>query len=123
MTVIFVQSRLPADVFLPPVLFSADKLLHLVVFGILGVLCYISLIHIKKVNFLSEKPIFWSFIICSLYGVVDELNQLFTTNRSAEFADWLADVAGVSISCALIKCYLSQRFKFFRPALAKQIQS
>jgi len=93
-----------------------DKLAHMIVFGVLAILCYISLVNTRRRNFLSDKPIHWTFLICSLYGIADELHQNFVKNRYAELGDWIADVLGILLALTLIRYVLKPRYKIFVPA-------
>ena len=112
--IIFIQSSFPA-VELPKVeFFSADKIVHMGVFGLLAALCFISLIHIKKQNLFTGSAYLWSAIITILYGASDEIHQYFVPNRSSELQDWLADIAGIIIMLALIKLFLSKKMRLFK---------
>lgn len=112
--IIFIQSSFPA-VDLPKVeFFSADKIVHTGVYGLLAALCFISLIHIKKENLFTGNVYLWTGIITILYGASDEIHQYFVPNRSSELQDWLADIAGVIIMLILIKVFLSKKMNLFR---------
>ena len=114
MVIIFVQSSFPA-IELPEVeVISADKIAHMGVYGLLAVLCYISLIHLTENNTFSLSPFSWSFVIASLYGATDEIHQYYVPNRSSEIQDWLADVTGIVIMVLLIKFYLQYRISFLK---------
>jgi VanZ family protein len=116
--IIFIQSSFPA-IELPKVeVISADKFVHMGVFGLLTFLCYISLIHLEKPNTFTAKPLMWSAIICILYGASDEIHQYFVPNRSAEAGDWAADILGVIIAILLIKYFLQNRYLLFKKHLA-----
>ncbi|MCX7878570.1 MAG: VanZ family protein [Ignavibacteria bacterium] len=119
MLIIFIQSSFPAPEFFPPVLLSADKLIHILVFGLLALLCYISLVHLRSVKVFSLKPLLWTIIFCSFYAATDEFHQSFVINRSSEFADWLADFTGIILACILIRYFLIKRFDLFRPLSLK----
>jgi len=114
LTAIFVQSSFPADVYPPIQIFSADKIVHIGVYGLLAALCYISLIHQLNSPLLSKYPLLLTVLITSLYGVTDEIHQLFVPNRDCEFWDWLADFAGAVIMVLLIKYYLQKKYKIFK---------
>ncbi len=91
---LFGQSSIPGYK-LPEVhLFSFDKLVHLAIYGVLGVLLVRSLEAQKRWPKLSAHPFIWAAVLASLYGITDELHQLFTPNRSADVFDWLADTLG-----------------------------
>jgi VanZ family protein len=113
MVIIFVQSSLPA-IELPPVdIIGTDKLIHAGIYGLLGALCYISLIHVSKENIFTRFPLIWTAIIVSLYGASDEYHQSFVPYRSAEVLDWVADAVGAILIVLLIRYFLMKRFKFF----------
>ncbi|HMT12830.1 MAG TPA: VanZ family protein [Ignavibacteria bacterium] len=112
--IIFIQSSFPA-VELPKVeVFSADKIVHMGVYGLLAALCFISFIHIEKQNLFTGSAYLWSAIITILYGASDEIHQYFVPNRSSELQDWLADIAGIIIMLALIKLFLSKKMRLFK---------
>jgi VanZ family protein len=114
MVIIFVQSSFPS-ISLPEVeIISADKIIHMGVYGMLAALCYISLIHLEKNSTLTDSPFSWSLVITSLYGITDEFHQYFVPNRSAEMQDWLADFAGAVIAVLIIKYYMQNRYKLFK---------
>ncbi|MBZ0204294.1 MAG: VanZ family protein [Ignavibacteria bacterium] len=111
--IIFIQSSFPA-IELPKVeFFSADKIVHMGVYGMLAMLCYISLVHADKQNLITSSPLLWTSIICILYGASDEIHQYFVPNRSSELLDWGADILGVIIAILLIKYLLSNRSILF----------
>jgi VanZ family protein len=116
---IFIQSSFPA-VGLPQVeIISLDKVIHMGVFGLLTLLCYISIVHLQKENLFSDKPLIWSAVFCIIYGASDEIHQYFVPNRSAELQDWAADVAGIILACLLINYFLKKGFVLFKGSLAK----
>ena len=69
---------------------STDKLVHLVLYGVLGGL-------ILQAVWAAERPvrsILLATLLASVFGVVDELHQTLIPGRSAEALDWLADSIG-----------------------------
>ncbi|MGH2574716.1 MAG: VanZ family protein [Ignavibacteria bacterium] len=115
MIAIFVQSSFPSEFFPETEILNVDKLFHMAVFGLLALFCYISLIHQYKIKFWNSKPLLFSLIICSLYGISDEYHQAFVPNRSSEFVDWLSDFAGIIITILIIKYYLQKHYSLFKP--------
>ena len=74
-----------------------DKMVHLLVFGLVGVLVL-----------RSRKPISWSWafvsiLLVSCYGAMDEFRQSFTPGRTVEGLDWMADTLGASVSILLYR--------------------
>jgi VanZ family protein len=117
--IIFAESSMPAEFYPQVDIFNADKILHICIYGLLGLLCYISLIHVKSTNTFSENPLTWTLIITSLYGASDELHQWFVPNRSCEFWDWLADAIGAIAAVLIIKYFLSKKMKLFLNSVNK----
>ena len=69
---------------------SGDKLVHVALYAILGALTL-------RAAGNSGHPIRTVGIVgmaVSLFGIVDELHQLFVPGRSADVIDWMADTIG-----------------------------
>ncbi|MCC6864916.1 MAG: VanZ family protein [Ignavibacteria bacterium] len=112
--IIFIQSSFPA-IEIPKVEWiSMDKVIHMGVFGLLVMLCYISFINLKHQNTFKSSPLLWSAVLTIIYGASDEIHQYFVPNRSSEVLDWMADILGIIIMLLLIKYYLSKKFNFFK---------
>ena len=92
-------------------------MVHLGIYGLLGLLCYISLIHQKKFTALYNSPLLWTLIICSFYGASDEFHQLFTPNRTCDFFDWVGDTAGALIAILVIKYWFGKKWKLFKKTI------
>jgi VanZ family protein len=89
MGLIFLFSSFPPPIELPS--FSlADKLAHLLQYGLLASLIYFAL---KKAQ-ANFHPILVAFLIASLYGVSDEIHQYFVAGRDADVLDAVADAVG-----------------------------
>lgn len=111
---IFIQSSFTA-VELPKVEWiSMDKVIHMGVFGLLALLCYISFIKLNNNIILKRNPYLWTAVLTIIYGASDEFHQYFVPNRSSEFADWVADVIGIILALIVIKYILSKKLKLFR---------
>lgn len=74
-----------------------DKLAHLSMYGILGLLA-------GRAARLSRHRVGWGWFVAGglLLGVLDEFQQHFIPSRSADPLDWLADAAGFIIAFWLI---------------------
>ena len=53
----------------------------------------------------SRKPLLLSFVIASLYAILDEWHQSFVPNRNCELSDVGFDAAGITATLALIGLY------------------
>jgi hypothetical protein len=69
-----------------------DKLVHLLVYGLLGVLCC----RLGR----SPRSAVLAVLVVSAYGATDEWHQSFVPSRSAEAADWVADTLGAALAVA-----------------------
>jgi VanZ family protein len=114
LAVIFVESSFPASVYPEVHIIGADKIVHIGVYGLLGFLCYLSLIHQQKITLFRAYPMIITVIICSIYGASDEIHQYFVPNRDCEVWDWIADFVGVFIAMLMTRYYLLKRYKIFR---------
>ena len=72
----------------------SDKIIHVVVYSGLGFLVARSLTVLKPQNLGRANFVLLSTIFCALYGVSDEVHQLFVDGRYSEFEDVVADAIG-----------------------------
>ena len=78
----------------------SDKEIHAVVYLGLALLAYRAamMVPLKR----AFDPIAQSLMISSLYGILDEIHQLFVPGRHSDVRDWLADVTGTLIAVSAI---------------------
>jgi peptidoglycan/LPS O-acetylase OafA/YrhL len=89
--VIFYLSSLPG-VDIPPLFFGNDKLLHALVFGILGFFIP-GAMKTTPDGYRPFQP--WLVVIVvTVYGVLDEFHQHFVPGRSPDIYDVMSDAAG-----------------------------
>ena len=79
-----------------------DKVLHAMEYAVLGGLCY------RAFRWGGEGPVaaralFFAILTASLYGVTDEVHQLFVSLRESSWQDWLADVAGATLGALAVR--------------------
>ena len=81
----------------PPSGLPLDKLAHFAMYGVLGTvaaLCW------RRAD---RTPTAFAVALCAiLVGAADELHQRSVPGRSAELADWAADIAGVAVGFSLV---------------------
>ena len=95
--VIFYLSSLPGATYFPA-FFSADKVLHVGEYGILGYLVARALRNYG----LTRKTLFIrAFALCVLYGISDEVHQMFVPHRCPSVIDILADGIGSSLGIGI----------------------
>lgn len=76
----------------PPLFFGQDKLLHALVFGILGFLVAGALL--PAAQKIRRRHILMAVGLVAAYGMLDEIHQYFVPGRMADVFDVLADVGG-----------------------------
>jgi len=89
MGLIFLFSSFPPPMELPSFSF-ADKLAHLLEYGLLASLIYFALGKSQA----NTHPVFVPFLIAFLYGLSDEVHQYFIPGRDADVFDAVADAVG-----------------------------
>lgn len=86
---------------LPPVgITFGDKLAHVVVYAILGMLCLRAMRRTTDMG--TWKTGALSVLIVLGYGVSDEIHQMFVPKRSSDVLDVLADVVGGTLGVILL---------------------
>lgn len=91
-TIFFLSSRPGTDY--PEVGFAFQKGAHVLVFGVLAVLLFRAL----EGSGLATRPAyFWAWLGASLYGVTDEIHQLFVPARFGNPVDVAIDSVGAAL--------------------------
>lgn len=85
------RGDLPGPTDLPEWL-PLDKVAHLTLFGVLA-----ALLHLAGLR----APL--AVAATALYGVTDEVHQMFVPGRSPDLADWIADVLGAVLAVRLVR--------------------
>ena len=49
---------------------------------------------------LAARAMLWAVVAASIYGVTDEVHQLFVPLRDSSWQDWFADTIGAAIGAA-----------------------
>ena len=109
--VIFYLSSQPGTD-IPPLFFGEDKLLHALVFGILGFFT----LGAMKTTADGYRP-FQIWLAAGLvtgYGVLDEFHQHFVPGRTPDILDVMADAAGAMLGIWLLYRFIMTRLR--RPA-------
>lgn len=89
---IYIAAILPQEM-APNIGNLSDKLHHLLAFLVLGILF----------QFAYVLRFWYAFFLLTAFGMVIEVSQLFTVNRSGEIADVVADIVGIFIGLTLYK--------------------
>lgn len=78
-----------------------DKVLHAAEYAVLGALCFRAFRWGTWV-FESRQALVLAVATASLYGVSDELHQLFVPFRESSWQDWAADTIGASLGALAV---------------------
>ncbi len=81
-----------SSVSLPGVI-GIDKLGHFALFGLLATHLHLS--------GLCGRRLWVALLVCSGFGLLDELHQSFTPGRSVDLLDWVADSSGAALALVL----------------------
>ncbi|OQX59333.1 hypothetical protein B5M50_03125 [candidate division KSB1 bacterium 4484_219] len=79
-----------------------DKIAHLIEYGIFGFLITRALYFYPKLQN-STKVFRLAITLALVYGITDELHQIFVPGRDASIMDWIADGVGVLIGGMLFR--------------------
>lgn len=107
MGLIFIASSIPSQRFPDLGLFRYDKLIHLVIYGVLGFLLHRALSRQARFPTLARWSGVWTVVLCVLYGVSDEFHQSFVPGRDMSVYDLIANTVGALLSMAIVR--LGQR--------------
>ena len=92
-----------------------DKLAHFLAYAAGGVLLAVALR--RTVVWPWKKRIVFAIVALSLYGVSDEIHQLFTPLRSGgDFGDWFADTLGGGAGVTLCHFLHARSQRAHRPS-------
>lgn len=109
---IFILSSMPT-IPMPPQYYelpSPDKLSHTALYFGLGILLCLSFRNATNPK-ISKRTIMLSFIIGTIYGVLDEVHQAFVPGRTASLIDVAFNILGILIAIAIFWSYERWRNK------------
>lgn len=86
--------------------FFIRKTAHFFLYLVLGILIYLNVKDVKKIN-----PIIISLMFCILYACSDEIHQMFINERTAKVLDILIDTTGSLTGILLIYLFSSKKRK------------
>ena len=74
-----------------------DKQAHALAYGSLAFLCLMGLTRWQWRR-IAGTAVLTAFVLAVLYGISDEIHQMFVPGRTSELADVLADATGAAIA-------------------------
>ena len=87
---------------------NQDKLIHILVFGLIATAWLRWLLLFKS----EISAAMWAIVLTGIFGAFDEFRQSFVPGRFAGIDDWLADIFGAVLATL---CYL--KWKLYRSIL------
>jgi VanZ family protein len=97
---IFVLSAIPGAAYPHTDLISADKLVHIALYGVLAGLCARGLL--RGSAFAPATVLAIASLLSALYGLTDEAHQHFVPGRNPDWRDVVADATGSVLGALVI---------------------
>jgi len=88
----------------------SDKVIHFTMFGGLAGLVALGLWRSNGDALPPARRLFAAAGFATVYGLFDEIHQLFVPNRSFDLLDLLADAAGATIIAGVFTVWTARRF-------------
>jgi VanZ family protein len=104
--VIFGASSVPSDAIPQSIIFSQDKLIHMGVYAVFGILLYRGIRRRSTGTWIAAGWL--TFGIGVVYGASDEFHQHFVPGRSMDIFDLIADAIGIACAIGFAR-YLERR--------------
>ena len=98
--VLFILTSLPSPDYIPTFELG-DKFEHFFAYCGLSVLLFFALNFQGKYTKLRAKSVNFTIIICSFYGLFDELHQIPIPGRTFDLLDLLANVIGITLGVTI----------------------
>jgi hypothetical protein len=78
---------------------QSDKVVHALLYGVLGALIRRALDRTRSAGS-ARASFLLAVLIATAYGVTDEIHQLWTPHRSADWRDVVADAGGATVGAS-----------------------
>ncbi|GJQ64459.1 MAG: teicoplanin resistance protein VanZ [Melioribacteraceae bacterium] len=95
--ILFTATSLPGRSLPKLFITFGDKLKHFAAYLILAILLSITLRLQNKYPRLKDEYVKYTVVISSIYGIFDEIHQIFIPGRSFDLLDYVADLAGIAL--------------------------
>ncbi len=99
---IFIASSIPAKYLPSQAFFGFDKIVHITLFFIFGLLVYRALEPINGSGQINFARLFFPIAVVIFYGIMDEIHQGSVPGRTLDAYDALADTVGGLLAGILI---------------------
>ena len=74
-----------------------DKVAHMILFFGLGVLLHVTFRHSDNLMLRKYAPVF-AILVGIVYGITDELHQMYVPGRTSSFDDLVSDSIGIALA-------------------------
>jgi len=105
---IFIASSIPANDFPDLTIFQYDKLIHLIIFLIFGLLIYRAFNLFWETGIFSYSRALVTLLTVAVYGILDEFHQQYVPGRTPDIWDATADALGGIVGVILIYIFASK---------------
>lgn len=102
MGIIYLFSSLEGNI-LPPLIKGLDKVLHVIIYAVLGFLIFLSF----RKSGVKRYVLVFSVLLSFTYGLTDEFHQSFVPGRIASFSDIISDIIGAFLGSYTAKTVLA----------------
>ena len=99
---IFVLTSIPGT-HVPNLFGTSDKLKHFAAYFVLAFLLNFALYIQKRFPLLSNRAMLFTFLITLIYGIFDEVHQIFIPGRAFDWWDLVADITGSILGIFIVK--------------------
>jgi VanZ family protein len=87
---------------------GTDKVIHAAVYAVLGALCWRGARR-SRPQHSSGRVVAVATLIAILYGITDELHQVFVPRRTPDWRDGIADTVGGIMGALICAAFVSRR--------------
>jgi VanZ family protein len=108
---IFGLSSIPGRALPELPVWNADKLAHIGVYGVLGALCWRGARASFAPGTAPWRVVLIAVLLTSLYGIADEIHQMFVPNRAPDPNDVLADAVGGLLGALACVAIVARRLR------------
>ncbi len=105
---IFILTSIPGEI-MPKIFGFSDKIKHFGAYLVLSILLGFTLYLQNRFTNISKKWIVFTLLITSIYGLFDEVHQIYIPGRYFDWWDFFADVVGSVVGIVLVKIIISEK--------------
>ena len=108
---IFILTSIPGNQ-IPKLFGVSDKIKHFGAYFVLAILLNFTLYVQNRFPLLSKKSFYFAFLFTLMYGIIDEVHQIFIPGRSFDWWDLVADVVGSLLGILFVKLVINENSNY-----------